>query len=108
MSPPSQQPDQKADRPPSNMAMLAILRRMKRTELTTHGFRSTFRDWAREATKFPRELAEAALAHTLKDKVEAAYARGDMLERRRKLVDAWAAYRDLHQRLSAPTPPADL
>lgn len=60
--------------------------------LTVHGFRSTFRDWAAEQTNFPRELAEAALAHTLRDKVEAAYQRGDLLERRRKLMDAWAAY----------------
>ena len=59
---------------------------------TVHGFRSTFRDWAAERTNFPREVAEAALAHVLKDKAEAAYQRGDMLDRRRKLMDAWAKY----------------
>lgn len=60
--------------------------------LTVHGFRSSFRDWAAEQTNFPRELAEAALAHTLRDKVEAAYQRGDLLDRRRKLMEAWSAY----------------
>lgn len=79
-------------RPLSNMALLMLLRRMGRGDLTAHGFRSTFRDWAAEATAFPRELAEAALAHTLRDKVEAAYRRGDMLEKRRRLMEAWAAF----------------
>ena len=74
------------------MALLMTLRRMKRSDLTTHGFRSTFRDWAGEMTNFPREIAEQALAHTLKDKTEAAYRRGDALEKRRQLMNAWGAY----------------
>jgi len=65
---------------------------MKRPELTVHGFRSSFRDWAAEQTNFPRELAEAALAHVLSDKTEAAYQRGDILARRRRLMDAWARF----------------
>lgn len=78
-------------RPLSNMAFLALLRRME-CNVTAHGFRSTFRDWTAECTNFPREVAETALAHTNKDKVEAAYRRGDFFEKRRKLMDAWAAY----------------
>ena len=76
----------------SNMAMLQTLRRMGRGDLTVHGFRSTFRDWAAEQTAFAREVSEAALAHTIGDKVEAAYRRGDLFEKRRKLMDAWATY----------------
>jgi integrase len=76
----------------SNMAMLMMLRRMDRADLTAHGFRSTFRDWAAECTNFPAEVAEAALAHVVSDKVEAAYRRGDLFEKRRRLMDAWAAY----------------
>jgi len=75
----------------SNMAMLVLLRRMKRGDLTAHGFRSTFRDWAGE-TGQPSDIAEAALAHVVGDKTVAAYQRGDLLERRRKLMDAWAAW----------------
>ena len=60
--------------------------------LTIHGFRSSFRDWCAEMTNYPREVAEAALAHTLKDKTEAAYQRGDMFEKRRRLMDAWSTY----------------
>jgi integrase len=76
----------------SNMALLILLRRMGRDGLTSHGFRSTFRDWAAERTNFPRELAEAALAHAIGDKVEAAYRRGDLFEKRRRLMDAWAEF----------------
>ncbi len=76
----------------SNMSMLALLRRMGRSDLTVHGFRSTFRDWAAEATGYPRELAEAALAHALDSKVEAAYQRGDLLEKRRRMMQAWAEF----------------
>ena len=82
------------DRPLSNMAMLVLLRRMKREDLTVHGFRSSFRDWAAELTNFPREVAEAALAHVLSDKTEAAYRRGDLFEKRRKLMLAWADWCD--------------
>jgi integrase len=78
--------------PLSNMAMAAVLKRMGRGGITAHGFRSCFRDWARESTNFPREVAETALAHILKDKVEAAYARGDLLDKRRELMAAWASY----------------
>lgn len=79
------------DAPLSNMAMLVLLRRMGRGDLTAHGFRSTFRDWAGE-TGQPSDISEAALAHTLGSKVQAAYQRGDMLDRRRALMDAWAAF----------------
>jgi len=74
----------------SNMAMLALLKRMGRTDLTTHGFRSTFRDWAAERTNFPNHVVEMALAHALSDKVEAAYRRGELFEKRRALMDQWA------------------
>lgn len=76
----------------SNGAMLALLKKMGRTEITPHGFRSTFRDWAAEKTAFPNETVEQALAHTVKNQVEAAYRRGDQLEKRRTLMDAWAKY----------------
>jgi integrase len=78
----------------SNMAMLKLLQRMGRSDLTVHGFRSTFKDWAAEQTSFPREVSEAALAHAIEDKVEAAYRRGELMEKRRRLMEAWAAYCD--------------
>ena len=81
-----------AGRPLSNMAMLMLLRRMGHSDLTAHGFRSSFRDWVAEATNFPRDLAEAALAHVIGDKTEAAYQRGDLLVKRRRLMHAWAGY----------------
>lgn len=82
----------KANRPLSNMAFLMLLRRLGRGDLTAHGFRSTFRDWAAERTSFPAEVAEMALAHTVADKVEAAYRRGDLFAKRRQLADAWARF----------------
>ena len=85
-------PGGKASRPISNMAMLMLLRRMGRGELTAHGFRSSFRDWAAERTGFPAEVAEMALAHTVSDKVEAAYRRGNLLQKRRQMTDAWAKF----------------
>jgi integrase len=85
-------PGGKADTSLSNMAMSANLKRMGRTDITVHGFRSTFRDWAGEQTNFPREISEHALAHQLKDKAEAAYSRSTMPEKRRKLMEAWAQY----------------
>lgn len=85
-------PGMKAGRPLSNMAMLKVLERMKRRDLTTHGFRSTFRDWTADCTETPREVAEAALAHTLSDKVEAAYRRSDLFYKRRTLMADWATY----------------
>jgi len=82
----------KPDCPLSNMAMLTVLRRMGREDLTVHGFRSTFRDWAAERTSYPSEVAEMALAHAVGDKVEAAYRRGDLFEKRRRLMAAWATF----------------
>ena len=79
-------------RPISNMAMAMTLRRMGRGDLTVHGFRSSFRDWAAERTGFPTEVAEMALAHSVSDKVEAAYRRGDLFDKRRRLMQAWASY----------------
>jgi integrase len=84
-------PGRADDKPISNMAFLMTLRRMGR-EITAHGFRSTFRDWAAEQTSFPHEVCEMALAHAIKDKTEAAYRRGDLFERRRELMKAWAAF----------------
>lgn len=79
----------KTGKPISNMSMTAVLRRMKRNDITVHGFRSTFRDWAGETTGFPREVIEAALAHGIKNKAEAAYARSDLFDKRRDLMQAW-------------------
>lgn len=78
----------------SDMSLTAVLRRMERHDITVHGFRSTFRDWCAEsvANSFPREVCEHALAHSLPDKVEAAYRRGDLLEKRVMLMQAWADY----------------
>jgi integrase len=76
----------------SNMALLKVLERMNRGDVTVHGFRATFKTWATERSNFPRELVEAALAHVLEDKTEAAYQRGDMLEKRRRLMGAWAEF----------------
>jgi integrase len=77
--------------PISNMAMLTLLKRMGRADLTVHGFRSTFRDWAAEQTDYPREVAEMALAHVVGDETEAAYRRGDLFDKRRALMNDWAA-----------------
>jgi integrase len=79
-------------RPLSNMAMEMLLRRMEIEDATVHGMRSSFRDWAGDETHFPREVIEAALAHAVGDKAEQAYRRSDALEKRRKLMDAWASY----------------
>ena len=79
----------KIGRPISDMSMTALLRRMDYDNITVHGFRSTFRDWAGETTSFPREVIEAALAHGIKDKAEAAYARSDLFDKRRVLMQAW-------------------
>lgn len=76
----------------SNMSLTAVLRRMNRGDLTAHGFRSTFRDWAAEQTAYPSEVVEMALAHTIGNKVEAAYRRGDLFDKRRRLMDDWAKY----------------
>jgi integrase len=76
----------------SPLTFARVLRKTGHGDVTPHGFRSSFRDWAAEQTNFPREIAEKALAHALKDKTEEAYQRGDLLEKRRKLMDAWAQY----------------
>jgi integrase len=73
------------------MVFLMALRRMG-IESTAHGFRSAFRDWASERTKFPRQVCVQALAHTIKDKTEAAYRRGDLLDKRRQLMAAWNSF----------------
>ena len=86
-------PGMKAGKPLSNMAFTMAMRRMEVAGVP-HGFRSSFRDWASEATSFPHEVAEMALAHTIKNKVEAAYRRGDLIEKRREMMEAWAAYLD--------------
>jgi integrase len=85
-------PGEKVARPLSGMALEMVLRRMKIENATVHGFRSSFRDWAAECTSFPNEVCEAALAHVIENKAEAAYRRGDLFEKRRKLMDAWAVY----------------
>jgi len=79
-------------KPLSNMAFLMLLRRLKYDTITTHGFRSSFRDWAAERTNVPRAVCEAALAHALRDKTEAAYHRTDLFDRRRELMDTWAKF----------------
>jgi integrase len=84
-------PGWKRGEPLSDMAMLECLRGL-RPGYTVHGFRSSFRDWAAEQTSFPNIVAEAALAHVIGDKTEAAYRRGDLLEKRRDLMQAWADY----------------
>src|SRR5208337_3600966 len=84
-------PGQRPGRPLSNMAFEMLLRRIG-SPFTAHGFRSSFRDWAGNETHFPRELAEHALAHVIGDAAERAYRRSDALEKRRNLMDAWAAY----------------
>jgi integrase len=85
-------PGGKQDKPLSDMAFSMLLRRMGRGDLTAHGFRSSFRDWAAEQTNFPSEVAEMALAHAVGSKVEAAYRRGDLFEKRRRLMQAWAEF----------------
>jgi Phage integrase family len=85
-------PGRELGEPLSNMAMLKLLQRMGRDDLTVHGFRSTFRDWAAEKTSFANGVIEMALAHVIDDKTEAAYRRGDLFEKRRRLMEAWRSY----------------
>jgi integrase len=85
-------PGQARNKPLSNMAMEMVLRRMKIEDATVHGFRSSFRDWAGNVSNFPREVTETALAHVIGNKAEQAYRRSDALEKRRKLMEAWASY----------------
>jgi integrase len=95
-------PGAKAKAPLSNMAMLELLRGMRGDGLTVHGFRSSFRDWAGDHTSFAREVIEAAMSHQIKDRAEAAYRRSAALEKRRKLMEAWARY------CASPMSPAEV
>ena len=85
-------PGMRPKAPLSNMAFAALLKRMKYGHITTHGFRSTFRDWAAESTAYPNEVCEQALAHTIANRNEAAYRRGDLFDKRRRLMNDWATY----------------
>lgn len=85
-------PGRKPKTPLSNMAFLMLLRRMGRGDLTAHGFRATFKTWASERTSFQNEIVEASLAHVIGDKVEQAYRRGDLFEKRHRLMHAWAKF----------------
>lgn len=89
-------PGTKRKSPLSDMALLMIIRRMG-LRVTTHGFRSSFSDWAAERTNFPREVVEMALAHAVKNKVEAAYRRGDLFDKRRDLMEAWSLFLDANK-----------
>ena len=88
-------PGARNGKPLSNMALLMTLRRIGRGALTVHGFRSSFSDWCAEQTNFPAEVREMALAHAVGDKVEAAYRRGDLFQKRRQVMDAWATFIEL-------------
>lgn len=99
-------PGVRSGKPLSDMSLTAVLRRMNRSDITVHGFRSSFRDWCAEsvANSFPREVCEHALAHSLPDKVEAAYRRGDLIEKRTLLMRAWADYCGTVQVAASVTP----
>jgi integrase len=84
-------PGTKAGKPLSDMTLSKLVKELG-FDADVHGFRTSFRTWAQERTNFPREVAEAALAHTIKDKAEAAYARSDVFDKRRKMMEVWAAY----------------
>ena len=88
----------------SNMAMLQLLKRMNRTDITVHGFRSTFRDWAAERTNYPNHVVEMTLAHVIGNKVEAAYRRGDLFTKRSRLMADWTRYCTTPQRDLTVTP----
>ena len=94
------------NRPMSGMVFLRVLKRMQ-LAVTVHGFRSSFRDWAAETTSFPREVCEMALAHSVGDRTEAAYRRGDLLDKRRELMEAWAGFCTKPLPASAATSRAD-
>src|SRR5262249_45839817 len=85
-------PGQRKDRPLCDLAMKITVRRTRADTITVHGFRSSFRDWAGNETYFPREIVETALAHVIGDTAEQAYRRSDALEKRRKLMEAWAGF----------------
>lgn len=88
----------------SDMTLTAVLRRMGRSDITAHGFRSTFRDWCSESTNYPRDVAEMALAHSIGDKVEAAYRRGDLFEKRRRMMKEWGKFSRRVQTAGTVTP----
>jgi len=85
-------PGAREGRPISGAAVLMLVKEISGADVTAHGFRSSFRDWAAERTNYPNHVVEMALAHTIPDAVEAAYRRGDLFEKRRKLMDAWAEF----------------
>jgi integrase len=85
-------PGARAGLPLSNMAMLKVLERMGRGDVTVHGFRATFKTWAEETTNFANNVIEAALAHSIGDKVEATYFRGEFLDKRAALMRAWCEF----------------
>jgi integrase len=85
-------PGVRYDQPLSDMSLTAVLRRMGREDITVHGFRSTFRMWTAEATSYPRDVCEHALAHSLPDKVEAAYQRSDLFDKRKELMRDWSNF----------------
>jgi integrase len=85
-------PGARAGRPLNSRALLDLLQHMDRIAITVHGFRSTFRDWCAEQTRFPREIGEQALAHTVGSSVERAYQRSDLIDKRRRLMDDWAGF----------------
>lgn len=87
-------PGMKEGKPLSDMSLTAVLRRMEQNEITIHGFRSSFRDWAAESTAYPNEMVEMALAHTIGNKVEAAYRRGDLFDKRRRMMQDWSNFCD--------------
>ena len=90
-------PSSKPFKPLSDMTLTAVLRRMSRKDITVHGFRSTFRDWSAECANYRNEVAEMALAHTIKNKVEAAYRRGDLFMKRQSMMNDWEDYCDTIQ-----------
>jgi integrase len=98
-------PGGKPGKPLSDMSMLQLLKRMGRSDLTVHGFRSSFKDWASEQTAFPGEVSEMALSHKIESKVEGAYRRGDLLEKRVLLMQEWANYCDREPMTSAVVTP---
>lgn len=87
-------PGMKEGKPLSDMSLTAVLRRMDRKDITVHGFRSAFRDWAAESTAYPNEMVEMALAHAIGNKVEAAYRRGDLFDKRRRMMNDWSGFCD--------------
>ena len=97
-------PGAKEGKPLSDMSLTAVLRRMERNEITVHGFRSSFRDWAAESTGYPGEMVEMALAHAIGNKVEAAYRRGDMFEKRRYMMKSWSDFCDTVIKAGKVTP----